>query len=82
MRWEAIIGGNLRRQRKVRGLSQEKLAAEVDLDMRQLGRIERGESFPSLGTLIRLAEVLTMDPAEFFRRDLNQEGNGPNNRES
>lgn len=72
MRWEVVIGGNLRRARKARGLSQEKLAAEVDLDMRQLGRIERGESFPSMGALIRLAEILGVEPAEMLRRDLNQ----------
>ena len=70
MRWESIIGENLRRARKARGLSQEKLAAEVDLDMRQLGRIERGESFPSVGSLIKLAEVLGVEPAELLRRDL------------
>ena len=69
MRWEAVIGGNLRRLRKARGLSQEKLAAEVDLDMRQLGRIERGESFPSMGSLIRLAEILGAEPADLSRRD-------------
>ena len=68
MRWESIIGGNLRRARKARGLSQEKLAAEVDLDMRQLGRIERGESFPSMGSLIRLAEVLDVEPAALLHR--------------
>lgn len=70
MRWESIIGENLRRARKARGLSQEKLAAEVDLDMRQLGRIERGESFPSMGSLIKLAEVLGAEPADLLRRDL------------
>lgn len=70
MRWESIIGENLRRARKARGLSQEKLAAEVDLDMRQLGRIERGESFPSVGTLIKLAEVLGVEPADVLRRNL------------
>lgn len=73
MRWEAVIGGNLRRLRKARGLSQEKLAAEVDLDMRQLGRIERGESFPSVGALIRLAEILGGEPADLLRRDLGPE---------
>ncbi|MBP7702251.1 MAG: helix-turn-helix transcriptional regulator [Phenylobacterium sp.] len=72
MRWESIIGENLRRARKARGLSQEKLAAEVDLDMRQLGRIERGESFPSVGSLIKLAEVLGVEPAELLRSDLRQ----------
>lgn len=77
MQWEAIIGGNLRRLRKARGLSQEKLAAEVDLDMRQLGRIERGESFPSMGSLIRLAEVLEAEPADLLRRDPDSVACGP-----
>ncbi|HTK34708.1 MAG TPA: helix-turn-helix transcriptional regulator [Caulobacteraceae bacterium] len=72
MRWEAVIGGNLRRLRKAQGLSQEKLAAEVELDMRQLGRIERGESFPSLGTLIRLAEILDVEPAVLLRREFSE----------
>lgn len=69
MRWEAIIGGNLRGFRKARGLTQETLAAEVDLDIRQLGRIERGQSYPSVGVLIRLSEILSVEPAEFFRKD-------------
>jgi transcriptional regulator with XRE-family HTH domain len=66
MGWESIIGGNLRRFRKARGFTQESLAAEVDLDIRQLGRIERGQSFPSVGVLINLAEVLGVGPGEFF----------------
>jgi transcriptional regulator with XRE-family HTH domain len=66
MGWETIIGHNLRRFRKARGLTQETLAAEVDLDIRQLGRIERGQSFPSVGVLINLAEVLGVGPGEFF----------------
>jgi transcriptional regulator with XRE-family HTH domain len=68
MGWESIIGGNLRRFRKARGLTQEALAADVGLDIRQLGRIERGESFPSVGLLVQLAEVLGVEPAEFFGR--------------
>ena len=68
MRWESVIGGNARRLRKASGLSQEALAADVGIDMRQLGRIERGESFPSMGTLIALAERLGVDPTELFAR--------------
>jgi transcriptional regulator with XRE-family HTH domain len=66
MGWESIIGGNLRRFRKARGLTQESLAAEVDLDIRQIGRIERGESYPSVGLLVQLAEVLGVEPGAFF----------------
>jgi transcriptional regulator with XRE-family HTH domain len=66
MGWESIIGGNLRRFRKAQGLTQETLAADIGLDIRQLGRIERGQSFPSVGVLINLAEVLGVEPGEFF----------------
>ena len=66
MGWEAIIGANVRRVRKARGLSQEALAAEVAIDMRQLGRIERGESFPSMGTFFKIAEALGTPPVNLL----------------
>lgn len=68
MQWESVIGGNLRRFRKARGLTQEALAAEVDLDVRQVGRIERGQSYPSIGLLVQLAELLGVEPGQFFDR--------------
>lgn len=68
MGWDKIIGGNLRRLRRERGLSQEALAAEVDLDVRQIGRIERGQSYPSVGLLVQLAELLGVEPGRFFDR--------------
>lgn len=68
MRWESIIGGNLRRFRKARGLTQEGLAAGVDLDVRQIGRIERGQSYPSVGLLVQMAELLEVEPGRFFDR--------------
>lgn len=68
MGWEKIIGGNLRRLRVERGLTQEALAAEVELDVRQIGRIERGQSYPSIGLLVHLAELLGTEPGRFFDR--------------
>lgn len=68
MQWESVIGRNLRRFRKARGLTQEALAAEVDLDVRQVGRIERGQSYPSVGLLVQLAELLGVEPGQFFDR--------------
>lgn len=69
MGWEKIIGGNLRRFRRARGLTQEGLAAEVDLDIRQIGRIERGQSYPSVGLMVHLAQVLEVEPGRFFDRE-------------
>jgi transcriptional regulator with XRE-family HTH domain len=58
MSLEAILGANVRRLRKAAGLSQEKLAAEVGVDMRYLGGIERGQENPSLAVIGKVASVL------------------------
>ncbi|MND45310.1 anaerobic benzoate catabolism transcriptional regulator [compost metagenome] len=66
MEWEKIVGANVRRLRKERGLSQETLAGEADLAMRHLGRIERGEGNPTVAVLGKLAEVLGVHPADLY----------------
>jgi len=68
MGWESVIGRNLRRFRKARGLTQEALADEVGVDIRQIGRIERGQGYPSIGLLVELAELFDVEPARFFER--------------
>lgn len=68
MGWAQIIGGNVRRLRKERGWTQEGLAAETDLDVRQIGRIERGQSYPSVGLLVQLSELFDIEPGRFFDR--------------
>lgn len=50
-------------------MTQEGLAAEVHLDVRQIGRIERGQSYPSIGLLVHLAELLEVQPGQFFERE-------------
>lgn len=66
MEWEKIVGANVRRLRKARGLSQETLAGEAGIAMRHIGRIERGEGNPTVAVLARLAEVLGVHPADFY----------------
>ncbi|HBY43049.1 helix-turn-helix transcriptional regulator [Brevundimonas sp. 3P9-tot-E] len=66
MEWEQIVGANIRRLRKERGLSQEALAGEAGLAMRHLGRIERGEGNPTVAILGKLAEVLGVLPTDFY----------------
>jgi len=66
MEWEKIVGANIRRLRKERGLSQEALAGEAGLAMRHLGRIERGEGNPTVAILGKLAEVLGVLPTDFY----------------
>lgn len=68
MGWESVIGGHLKRLRLAKGLTQEALADAVDVDIRQIGRIERGQSYPSIGLLVELAELFGVEPGLFFER--------------
>lgn len=65
-RWEAIVGDNVRRFRKSRGLTQVELASASGLDLRYLGGIERGTGNPSVEVLGRLAGALGVHPGELF----------------
>lgn len=68
MQWEAILGENVRRLRKAKGLTQEGLAGRAGMAMRYVAGIERGEENPSLRYLIRIAEVLNVEPYELLMR--------------
>ena len=61
-----LLGCRIKELRKLRKLSQEELAEKVDIDPKHLSRIEVGRSFPSLDTLERLANVLSMELKDFF----------------
>ena len=58
MRWEQIVGINIRRIRTERELSQEEVAYRVGIDVSYLGQIERGRRNPTIGVLGRIADAL------------------------
>jgi transcriptional regulator with XRE-family HTH domain len=58
--WRAILGKNVRRLRQQRGLTQEKLAFEAEIDLTYVGGIERGRRNPSLLVMARIAEALSV----------------------
>jgi DNA-binding XRE family transcriptional regulator len=68
MDWNRVVGANLRRIRLERGLTQEDLAGDADMAMRHIGRIERGDSSPSVTMLARLADALAVTPDIFFKQ--------------
>lgn len=55
------FGENLQKLRKAKGFSTREFAYEADIAHSSVGRLEAGESNPSLTTLIKIAEVLEVD---------------------
>ena len=60
------FGGNLRRLRKERGLSQEGLALLADLDRTYISGVERGERNISLINITKIAEALHIPVKKLF----------------
>ncbi|HWO32567.1 MAG TPA: helix-turn-helix transcriptional regulator [Candidatus Acidoferrum sp.] len=61
-----LFGRLVRGTRKDRKMSLGKLAEKVDIGVKHLGRIERGEKVPSFELIIALARELNTSPATFF----------------
>ncbi len=60
------FGKNLRLIRKIKGLTQEKLAEMINLNQRQLTRIENGISFVSSDVIEKLIFALNIEPKDLF----------------
>ncbi len=58
--WRAILGRNVRRFRQQRGLTQEQLAFEAEIDLTYVGGIERGRRNPSLLVMAKIADALSV----------------------
>jgi len=54
----SIPAGRIRERRKQLGLSQEELAARLELDQKQISKWENGHGNPTAQTLIHLAQTL------------------------
>ncbi|QDM40636.1 helix-turn-helix transcriptional regulator [Altererythrobacter sp. TH136] len=58
-----LFGANVRRHRKLRGMTQEQLAHEVGMERGYISDLERGQRNPTVRTLGRLADALGVQPA-------------------
>ncbi len=67
MDWQAIVGANILKLRKRRGLSQEELAVDAEIDVTYLRGIERGRRNPSLMVMVRLAAQLGVHPTKLLQ---------------
>ena len=63
-----VFAANLRRLRNERGLSQEKLADNAEINRTYVSLLERSKYAVSIDVLAKLAEVLGVDPADLLKR--------------
>jgi transcriptional regulator with XRE-family HTH domain len=57
---------NLKKFRKIEGISQAKLAALCDTDLSYIGQIEMGKRFPSIKLIEKIAAVLNVEAYRLF----------------
>lgn len=62
------FGKKLIQIRKSKGVTQEALALATDLHLSQIGRIERGEVSTSISFVYLFAEILAVEPKDFFEK--------------
>ncbi|WP_052812662.1 PAS domain S-box protein [Desulfonatronum thioautotrophicum] len=60
------FGSRLRFLRTMKGLTQAELAAKLDVSVKHIGRVERGEASPSFALVHALASILETHPLNFF----------------
>lgn len=65
-----IVSKNIKKQRQLKGLTQEQLAQKMSYSIQFISNIEsKNHQTFSLGTLWKLALVLNIDIAELFKED-------------
>lgn len=62
-----VFAANLRRFRHERGISQETLAYEADVNRTYISKLEKGVSYAGLEVIGKLAGVLKVEPAELLK---------------
>ncbi len=66
------FGIRLREIRLSLGISQEQLANDADIPISQVGRIERGETNPTISTIHVLASALNRTMAELMSFEIDK----------
>lgn len=60
------FAANLRRLRHAKGLSQEDLAYEANVNRSYMSKLEKGATYPGLEIIGKLATVLGVEPAKLL----------------
>lgn len=63
---QTCLANNMRRYRKLKKLSQEKLAEKAGASTNYIALIENGKYFPSLPMICQIASALEIDSIDLF----------------
>ncbi|HTA83985.1 MAG TPA: helix-turn-helix transcriptional regulator [Bacteroidia bacterium] len=63
-----LIGKNITKIRKQRGITSKELGYQCDMEKSNLIPIEKGRINTTIGTLIKIAKALDVDIADFLKR--------------
>ncbi len=66
MQLKILLGKRIRELRKKRKMTQEALAEIIDIDYKNLGKIEMGQNYPSAPTMERLVSALGVEEKDLF----------------
>lgn len=61
------LGKNIRKLRKEKGLSQEELSLNLDLDGSYIGKVENGKLNITIDKISAIAKFLDVEVIELFR---------------
>jgi len=64
-----ILGKNIRKYRKLKGLTLEKLAEKLDITHQNLSNLEHGKNFLKIQTLEKICNALEVSPSALFSVD-------------
>jgi len=67
----AILSANLKRYRNYRKFTQEEMAEKLEISIPFLSDVENGRKWVSPATLVKLADVLGIEPHELFKPEQN-----------
>jgi transcriptional regulator with XRE-family HTH domain len=76
MSLEKLVIDNIKRIRKAKGISQEKLAEACSTATSYIGLMEIYRNVPKLSTIERIAAALEVDPLTLFQRTDEQSADG------
>ncbi len=66
---QKCLAANMKKYRRLRGFSQEKLAEQAGASANYIALIESGKNFPSLPMICQIAAALEIDELELFNAD-------------